>query len=260
MIKALRIHQQGIKLAFAGRMAYRADFIISSSIMLAGDLIIPLATYLVYRSGASFPGWSLYEVLLIQGIFMFSKGISFSLFYGIIWSTLSSVREGTFDLVLLKPHPALHITMSTSFNCDELGKLLGGATLTGISLAHLPSASPARYAFFILLLLMSIMVLLSFAVIMSAMVFKWVGNSRVYEIFDSVTMFGQYPVTIFSRSFASLLTWLIPVSMIAFIPASVLLGKPYIGIIHAVMTSLIFLILSLALWHAMKNKYTSAGG
>ena len=260
MIKGLRVQLEGIKVAFSGRMAYRADFFISSAIMLAGDLMIPLATFLIYRSGASFPGWNLYEVLLIQGVFMLSRGVAFSLFFGVVWNTLSSVREGTFDLILLKPHPALHTSMAVSFSCDNLGIVLGGLVLISAALFHLSPVSPVNAVLFILLLLISLLVLLSFAVIMAATVFKWVGNSRVYEIFDSMTLFGQYPATIFSKSFAGLLTWLIPISMIAFIPSSVLLGKPVKAVAVSVAVSVLLFISSILLWSRMIKKYTSAGG
>jgi ABC-2 type transport system permease protein len=260
MKKALKIQLLGIRLAFASRMAYRADFFISSAIMLAGDMIIPLITFLIYSSGVSFPGWSLYEVLLIQGVFMVSRGIAFSLFFGLVWDTLSTVREGTFDLVLLKPHPAMHIAIARSFDCDSLGTLFGGIVISGIALTNLPPVSPAGWVAFFLLLFLSLMVLLSFAVIMAATVFKWVGNTRVNEIFESLTLFGQYPVSIFSKSFAGLLTWILPISMIAYIPASTLLGRPVSNLVPAIVASVIFFILGLAFWHLMKKSYTSAGG
>ncbi len=260
MMKMLKIQIVGIKAAFAGRMAYRADFVISSLITLAGDMVIPLVTYLIYSNGVSFPGWNLYEVLLFQGIFILSRGIAFSFFFGAVWSTLSSVREGTFDLLLLKPHPTLNVVMAASFGCDNLGMILGGLALSGYALAKLPPSGIAAYAAFGALFVLSLMVLFSFAVIMSSLVFKWVGNSRVYEIFDSITLFGQYPATIFSKAVADLFTWMAPVFMISFIPASVLLVKPAGGLIPAVAATFALTALSLLLWHFMKKQYTSAGG
>jgi len=260
MIKALKIQMLGIRMAFASRMAYRIDFFISTAITLAGDSIIPLVTLLIYNSGVSLPGWSMYEVLLIQGIFMVSKGIVFSFFFGIVWNTLESVKDGTFDLVLLKPHPAMHLIMANAFYCDNLGILLGGITLSGIALGNLGTVSLLHFAVFALLLVLSILVLLSLALIMAATEFKWVGNSRVDEIFDIITMFGQYPTTIFSRTFTNLLTWIIPVSMIAFMPTSALLGRSINSLLPATLATAVLFTLSMFFWHVMKKIYTSAGG
>lgn len=95
----------------AVQMAYRGHFVLSLILLVAGDLLVPLATLLVYRSGASFPGWTLHEALLIQGVFALAKGIAFPFFFGMISSTLVHVREGTFDLLLLRPRSALFMSM-----------------------------------------------------------------------------------------------------------------------------------------------------
>jgi ABC-2 type transport system permease protein len=95
---------------------------------------------------------------------------------------------------------------------------------------------------------------------MSATVFKWVGNSRIYEIFDSITAFGNYPRTIFSKTFQTIISYVIPVSVIAFYPASALLGKDISGILPILLVCMVFFILSLGVWKLMLSKYTSAGG
>lgn len=104
------------------------------------------------------------------------------------------------------------------------------------------------------------MAMFSFAVIMAASMFKWVGNSRIYEIFDSITSFGNYPRTIFSKSFQTIISYIIPVAIIAFYPASALLGKDISGIMPAVLVLALFLVLSILFWRLMLSKYTSAGG
>lgn len=35
-------------------------------IILTGNILFPLVTILIYNSGASFPGWTFHETLLIQ--------------------------------------------------------------------------------------------------------------------------------------------------------------------------------------------------
>ena len=47
----------------------------------------------------------MYEVLLIQSVFLISKAIAFPLLWGVVWNTMEREREGAFDLILLKPPP-----------------------------------------------------------------------------------------------------------------------------------------------------------
>src|SRR5690606_1449833 len=126
MKSILACYSAVMKTTFAGRMAYRGDFLISLFMMLVGDMMMPMVTLLVYRSGASFPGWELHEVILIQAIFTLAKGIAFPFFFGTIWNTLDRVREGTYDLLLIKPRGALFMTMIGGFDIDDFGRLISG--------------------------------------------------------------------------------------------------------------------------------------
>ncbi|NLD48595.1 MAG: multidrug ABC transporter permease [Clostridiaceae bacterium] len=260
MIEAIRIHFQGIKTALAVRMAYRADFFISTFIMLLVEFMTPLVTYLIYRNGASLPGWSMYEVLLIQGIFLLSRGIAFPFFFGIVWNTIDRVREGTFDLLLIKPRSVLHMAIITGFDSEDIGKLLGGLVLFTAALLNLPFPGISEWLKFIAIFFVSLVVMFGFAIILAGLGIVWVGNYRVYEIFFSISNFGMYPASIFSKLFQTIITSVLPISMLGFVPASVLLGKPAEGTIHSVLTSFVFLFASLLFWKTMLARYTSSGG
>jgi ABC-2 type transport system permease protein len=254
------MHLQAIKSTLASRMAYRGDFFISAAIMLIAEFIVPLVTVLIYRTGASFPGWSLYEALLIQGVFLLAKGIAFPCFFGMVWNTLQLVREGLFDLLLIKPRSILHMVIATGFGCEDLGKLAGGIFIFTLAMIHLPAPGFGQWLLFILLFILSLMVLFSCALILSGIVFIWVGCSRVYEVFDSVMAFGLYPRTIFTRGWISIAMSIIPVAMVGFFPAAILLGKPSDWLGFTLLATVIFFGFSLRLWYWMLRKYSSAGG
>ncbi|WP_410769984.1 ABC transporter permease [Fontibacillus sp. BL9] len=249
-----------MKTKLAERMAYRADFLISILMMLIGDLMLPLVTLLLYSSGAFFPGWSLQEAILIQGIFTLAKGIAFPFFFGIVSTTLYHVREGSYDIFLLKPRSVLFVTMVSSFDIDDFGRLISGGLLTGWALTAISWPGGTEWLQFAILFLCSMLVLFAFSLFLSGMLFKWVGSSRVYEIFDSVSVFGMYPGTIFSKTFQNLLTYVIPITMIGFLPAAALLGRPVAGSWIGGGVCVLFLGAGLAFWHYMLRNYTSAGG
>ncbi|BBH21767.1 hypothetical protein Back11_31120 [Paenibacillus baekrokdamisoli] len=249
-----------LRTKIAEQMAYRSHFFLSIILLVAGDLLVPMITLLVYRSGASFPGWSLHEALLIQGVFGIAKGIAFPLFFGMVGSTLSLVREGTFDLLLLKPRPALFMTMLNGLDPEDFGRLLSGGVLFGYALSGLPAPTLTGWIQFGGLFLASLAVLCAFSLVLSGLLFRWVGSSRVYDIFDSVTSFGMYPGTIYAKSFQQLMTYVIPVGIIAFVPASALLGRVGWETLGAGVCSVAFLGAGILYWHWMLRGYTSAGG
>ncbi len=256
----IRIYWAILKTVLAARMAYRGDFFISAFMIVVGDFLVPLVTLMIYAAGASFPGWNMYEALLIQAIFMMAKGVAFPCFFGIVWNTLDRVREGTFDILLLKPRSALFMTLVTGFQTDSIGRLVGGFVLFVIALMHVEAPHLLQWLQFFILFGFSLVVLFGFALFMSGIVFLWVGSSRVFEIFDAVSSFGLYPRSIFTKSFQSLVTFIIPVVMIGSVPAAALLGRPTGDVGIACILCLVFCLMGLLFWHRMLGKYTSAGG
>ena len=254
------IYGIGFKNALARRMAYRGDFFITSFIILISELILPMVTYLIYKTGSSFPGWTMEEVLLIQAVFLISKGIAFTTFFGMVYNVIRHTRMGTYDLLLLKPKSILFITIVTSIDIQNIGQILGGIFLFGFLISRLPIPGLIQWIQFFILLLFSLSVFFSFALIFSGLLFRWIGNSRVWEIFDTVTFFGRYPLSIFSAGFQMFLTAVIPIAVIAFFPAAVLLNKPHSGLVVSGFVCLGFLCLSLLFWHNMLKQYKSAGG
>ena len=244
----------------AAQMAYRSHFTLSVLLLIAGDLLVPLITMLVYRSGASFPGWTLHEALLVQGIFGIAKGIAFPIFFGMVNSTLVLVREGTFDLLLLKPRPTLFMTILNGLDPEDFGRLVSGGVLFGYAMSGLPAPSWTEWLQFIGLLFASLAVLFAFSLLLSGLLFRWVGSSRVYDIFDSVTSFGMYPGTIYAKSFQQIMTYVIPVGLIAFVPASALLGRAGWESAGAAGAAFLFAAVGVGYWHRMLKGYTSAGG
>ncbi len=259
-IRGVKAHFQAIKAALAGRMAYRGDFLLSTIIMLMAEMFAPAITFLIYSNGASFPGWGIYEVLLIQSIFMMARGIAFPFFFGMVWNTLSRVREGTLDILLIKPLGLVHLIIMTAFDCNDIGKLFGGVLLFAISMKHLPFPGFMQWVQFLLLFILSLVMLFAFALIMSALAIVWVGNSRIFEMFSAVTSFSQYPLSIFSKPIQTFITVIIPLGLLGFFPASVLLGKYSPQITAAIVSSIFFLIASFWFFKKMVRQYTSTGG
>ncbi|WP_337104355.1 ABC transporter permease [Paenibacillus sp. YIM B09110] len=249
-----------IRTKLAEQMAYRSHFVLSVLLLIIGDLVVPFVTLLIYESGASFPGWTLHEALLVQAVFALAKGIAFPFFFGMVGTTLSQVREGTFDLLLLKPRPVMLMAMLTGFDPDDFGRLVSGSVLFGVALSGLSVTSGFAWLQFVLLFMSSIAILCAVSLFLSGMLFRWVGSSRVFDIFDAVTRFGMYPGTIYSKSVQNLLTYVLPVGLIAFVPATALLGRSGWATLWAIVPAAVILLLGGLFWNRMLKGYTSAGG
>ena len=256
----ISIYSNCIKTAFAQAAAYRLNFVLLLFITLAGNILFPLVTILIYNSGASFPGWTFYEVLLIQSIFVISDGLAILMFGGVLWTTMEHVREGSFEIVLLKPLNPLFFMISTNFEAENLGLVIGGIIMFTIAVVNTGVASVISVGQFLLLFAAGFAVMTGMIFLMAATSFKWVGNSRIPEMYESVTAFGKYPASIFPKFIQRLTAFVIPVSMIGFLPAQALLGNVDALSLIAVIPCGLFLLFGIRVYLRMVRHYEGVGG
>jgi ABC-2 type transport system permease protein len=248
------------QVSMAERLAYRGDFFLNLLMSVLFEMVTPLVTVLIYRSGSSFPGWTVGEALLIQAIFLMARGIAFPCFFGIVFTVFDQVRDGSWELTLLKPRSPLLIALARSLDVQGFGRLAAGVALFVYSLGQIAQIGLFQVLLFAALFALSLLVLFSFALIMAGSLFVWVGNGRVYEVMDSILVFSQYPGSIFSQGFQFVLSVLIPASMVAFLPAQALLGRPDPITIVSVPACFAFFGASLLFWREMMKRYTGGGG
>jgi ABC-2 type transport system permease protein len=260
MKRYLLIYRECIKVAFATASTYRLNFFLNSVIMLLGDILFPLVTILIYGSGAGFEGWTIYEVLLIQSVFTMSMAIADMSFHGIMWATMFAVREGNFEMVLLMPVDTMFLLMAKTFSIDGIGLLLGGIAIFIISLINLTAPTLIMWLQFVAMFVVGMMVMLGISLIMAATSFKWVGNSRIPEIFDSLRSFGKYPQSIFPKTVLIVSSYVLPVAMIGFFPAAALLGRGGYVMFYAILPCVLFMTLGILLYRSMVRLYQGVGG
>jgi len=260
MKKYLLIYIECIKTALARALSYRLNFILSLIITIGYNALFPLVSILIYRSGAGFPGWNFYEVLLMQSIFILSQGLASIMFSNVLWTTMQHIREGSFEIVLLKPVNPLFFLIVSNFDPESAGLIIGGIILFVFSLGQTEAASFTAIPQFILLFAAGFAVMAGMNMIMAATSFKWVGNSRIPEIFDSILAFGKYPVTIFPAIIKGIATFVIPVGMIGFYPASALLGRLDPSVLFAVIPCILFMVFGFWLYQYMVKLYEGVGG
>lgn len=254
------IYKACLHTVFANLTAYRADFIMFSVINLVSSIVLPLVTLLIYNNGASFPNWTMWEVLVIQGVYTMSNYTAYAIFNGVIWVTMDRIREGNFETVLIKPVSPLFFLTASTFDPEAIISIGGGLAMLIVSLCHTGAPDALGWLSFAVLYLAGTAVLCGIFLVMAAITFKWVGNSRIPEIFDSIKAFGQYPFDIFPRVIRAVAAFVIPVAMIGFFPASALLGRSEPAAFIAVISCIIFMLFGIWLYNKMIKLYEGVGG
>ncbi|MBP0963988.1 MAG: ABC-2 family transporter protein [Oscillospiraceae bacterium] len=259
-MRYIKIYLTCLHTAFSRAAAYRADFILGNFITLLSNIIFPLVTVLIYANGAEFPRWDMWEVLLIQSVFSMSSGASAMFCGGILWTTMDHIQSGSFETVLLKPLPPLFFIAAANFDTGSIGLFFGGLVMTVISALKTGMCKAENIPLFLLLFASGAAVMCGLDLIMAAISFKWVGNSCIPEIFDSIKEFGKYPLEIFPRGIQALSAIIIPVACVGFFPASALLGRLDTRAFISVLPCLLFFLFGIWLYDRMIKLYEGVGG
>ena len=256
----LLLFARSLRTSFAERAAYRGDFILSFAVSFLLELVAPLVTFLIYRSGTAFAGWTMEEALLIQAVFLLARGIAFPLFFGMVWVVFNQAREGTFEITLLKPRSPLLLTLLRGIDVEGVSRALGGLALVVFVARALPAPGLLGILSFVLFLGLSVLILFGFALVLAASLFVWVGNARVIELLEAILVFSRYPDSIFSKPLQWAFTVGLPLSMIALFPAEALLGRFSARMFLAIPSALLFFALGYLFWKTMIRRYAGGGG
>lgn len=240
-------------------MAYPVDFFFSLVAFFSFQFIGPLMIFSIYSSGGFFAGWTFHEALLLQGILLTIKGFCSAVFFGILWKTVELVRKGTLELILLRPVQSLRLLVMEAFDDEDIAQFSGGILVLIIALSHLTFSIPQLF-FMLISMFFGILFLFALAMLCSAASIKWVNTFRLYEFLDILFSFASYPKSIYSRGVGILFSTVLPLFLLAFFPASILLGLTLKGLPYALIGVLLLNILSYNIWSYTLRHYTGAGG
>lgn len=256
----LKLWRKSLGIEISTEMSYKTNFIIKSFALLFSDTIGPLVILLIYTNTAGIPGWSFEQFILFQGTLILTLGINHLCFMMFPNYVVGAVRRGTFDKYLIKPfNPLIYLTFS-SWDLEGVAEVLTGIALVIFAIWKLQLFS-TTIIFYIILIIVAVLFLYAAMVMIGAMAFLVVKSWALFDVFFKMSDFGRYPISVYSGSLRFILTFIFPVAIAAFYPATLLIkGLSFLTMIEITLPVIGFLIVSLFFWNLAMKKYTSAGG
>ncbi len=199
-------------------------FLLSQTVVACMDLAVVAS---IFSQVDSLAGWSGVEVALLFGL----SGVPF----GLADLTISQVetasrhiKEGTFDLFLLRPLPALLHLSATEFALRRLGRTVQPLVVLVGALVLAPiDWDLERIALVPVTLVSGTMIFGSLWVVTSSISFWTVDSQEVANAFTyGGSLATSYPIDLLSSWMRRLATFLIPLAFVAYLPAARLLGRP----------------------------------
>jgi ABC-2 type transport system permease protein len=189
-------------------------------------LIQPLILFFIYEISQGFSGWNMNEMFFLIATARISLTIAGSTVLGMIFSNSWKLEQGYFHQVLLKPFNTIIYMMITSINAHWVMDILSGFGLLIYSLIKLNiQATIAGFFSYIYLIFISLLCYYGITGLILNFLFKNPRSSNIMDMFWTMTNFSKYPLNIFPNYLKFLLTFILPVMISGYYPASYFLGK-----------------------------------
>lgn len=247
-------------------MQYRISFLIQLLFGLVFQTVGFVFVAVVLTNFDAVGGWGLWEVGLLYGIRLAGHGL-WLLFMNQLFRFDWLVQEGEWDRFLIRPVPLWAQMMFTQFRIAALGDLIAGVALLGVALARVEiDWNPGLAAFLAVAVVGGALIDGAFQLGAAAFAFRYLETLPMRVVFDDLQgRFGSYPMSIFDRPLRAFMTWIVPMAFMAWIPATVLLGRtaelPFPAWVAWLSPLVGFLLMAGAVWlfMAMSKQYQSAG-
>ena len=206
--------------------------------------------------------WTKWEVILLVGTHQIIAQLFQAFFFMNIANIPELVRTGKLDSLLVLPVDSQFACSTKQFGLDSIVNAFIGAIIVWFSLAQL-NIVPHFIHILLYLVALAFGIAIHYAVMMSlAAVSFWIIRAQglIHGYFNFLQI-GRFPDVIFPRLFRFIFSWIIPVIIIANIPARLLvkpLGQPLWLMLHLVLAASIALWLSRIFWHFALRHYSSA--
>lgn len=242
-------------------LEYKTDFVIGIISTFVNQFYGIFFVWVIFENIKQIHGWTFYEITFVYGLLTIAKGIDMFFCDNLYCLGLEYVREGTFDIFMIRPLSPLFQLLASYMQQDGIGLVLLGSIVITRSLAELH----IHLGIFEILMLF-IMVLSGAAIIsainliMATFGFKTVNSHIIMSSVNSLQDFALYPILIYPKAIGIILTWIIPYAFVSFYPAGYFLHKGLVE--YAFLTPVIAVVLwviALKVWSIGIKNYSSTG-
>jgi len=210
-----------------GQMEYRFNFVVLVVMGLVYQLTGFVFVWVLIARFNNLGGWTLGEIAFLYGLRLLVHAVRGICFGNVGREMEWLVRRGEFDRMLVRPMSPLVQVAVKQIPINDFGNLIGGVGVFVVaSMAVAIDWSPPSIAFLVLAVLGGCLVEAALELALASLTFRIVRAHALFALVNDVNnRFGSYPLHIFGDLARFVLTFGVPVAFIAYLPATVLLGR-----------------------------------
>jgi ABC-2 type transport system permease protein len=243
-------------------MSFKANFIlwmIVEVLWFCGQILF---FSIIFGAVNRIGDWTKWEVVLLVGTHQIIAQLFQAFFFVNVANIPELVRTGKLDSLLLLPIDSQFSVSTKQFGLDSIVNALIGAAVVVFSLSRL-GLVPSPGAILLYLAALGFGVAIHYSIMLSlAAVSFWIVRAQglVYGYFNFLNI-ARYPDVIFPPLFRFVFSWIVPVVIVANVPARLLiksLGQPGWLVLQLIAAATIACLWSRIFWRFALRHYSSA--
>jgi len=260
MIRYLRLYCYFLRFSFSKALEFRVDFYFRF-LMDVIYYVVNLAFFkIIFLHSKYLAGWSEEQVTIFVGAFIVVDAVYMTVFANNSWSISALVNKGDLDYYLIRPISTFFFVSLRDFAANSFLNLLmaGGILVWAMTRYHEP-LGVTQILLFLLLVLNGAFLYFLVAFLFIVPVF-WTQSSRgLQPLFWTAARFMERPHRIFTRYVRVILLTVLPFSLMASMPATVLFeSNPWPLTLGTLAVTAAFFGCVLLVWRQGLRNYSSA--
>ncbi len=267
IVEGLALYGRLVAARIRSQLQYPGSFALQTTGMFVLSFLDFVEILVIFANVPALGGWSIAEVALLYGISSLTFALT-DLAIGHLDMLPQLVRDGTFDLVLVRPRGTMFQILTHDFQIRRLGKIAQSAAVLLVALLVLHiDWTPERAVLLLVAIPSGVTIFVAIWVAAICLVFWTTDGSEAANAFSYGSSYlTHYPINIYDPWLRRLLAFAIPTAFIAYFPALYLLGKsdplglPPVLQLASPVVAVAASVVAASVWSFAVRHYQSAGG
>jgi ABC-2 type transport system permease protein len=267
VVESLALWRRLVGAQIRSQVQYRVSF----GLELVGAFLIAfldfLAVLVIFHNTPRLAEWTVQEVAFLYALSSITFALT-DLLIGHLDLFPRLIRDGNFDVLLVRPRGTLFQVIASDFQLRRLGKAAQGVLVLVYALGALHiDWTPARVVVLLVSIPAGVLIFSAVWVAFGCLAFWTVDSGEFTNAFTYGGNFlAQYPIDIYGAWLRRFLAYLVPLAFVCYFPALYVLGKhdplglPRVLQFLSPAVALAAACVAGAAWRFAVRHYRSAGG
>lgn len=262
MMGELKVYGKYLRMHLLSGLEYKGWWLMVIQVLCV-VITDPIGTFLLFSRFGSIGVWTVERIILIYALAVSSFGLAETFCRGFDYFPWRMIRTGDFDRLLLRPRPLFTQVAGSFFHIHRAARAVSGLFMVFWSLSRLGVPLTALNLLILLQALLGGLLMYSGVFVLSSGIAFFTINALewIYILTNASYQVTRCPVELMPRALYTVFTFLLPVLVVSYYPASAVCGWGdglWKGLL-ALPAGMIFLAASLAVWRIGVRHYKSTG-